>query len=65
MFLFAESTKWAWENQNKISGIRDAKNRFAKQTWWFRQRGETSSVFIVQFPQSDQQLISPNNINTF
>lgn len=44
MFLFAESTKWAWENQIKVSGIRETENGVARQTGWFRQRGKTSQL---------------------
>ena len=51
MFLFPESTKWVWENQIKISGFRETKNRVAGKTGWVRPRGKISqlwsSVFVV------------------
>lgn len=51
MIFFTESSKWAWENQNEISGIRETKNGVTRPTRWFRQRGKISplhsSVFVV------------------
>lgn len=44
MFFFAESTKWAWENQIKISGIGKTKSGVARQTGWFRQRRKISQL---------------------
>lgn len=42
--FFAESTKWVWENQIKVSGVRETKNRVAGKTGWFRQRGKISQL---------------------
>ena len=44
LMFFAESTKWVWENQIKVSGVRETKNRVAGKTGWFRQRGKISQL---------------------